>query len=255
MPTRKLFAILASVTLVSILPSCAEESGSVPAVPESELAAEVQELDAIHGIMVPMWHDAWPAQDYAAIRVAVSEFEPLLVALDAAELPGILQDKQGTWDEQKQLLMSTYEGLKGAAEAGQDEQMMGFAEAFHMNYEGLVRVIRPLTPELDAFHQHLYGIYHYYGPGYDLEKIGNSARDMAAAIPSLQGVTLPERLASHQGHWGMVVERMGQNIGALISVLQDPSRDAVDAAIETIHADYSELEGIFDAGSSEGGHG
>ena len=40
-----------------------------------------------------------------------------------------------------------------------------------MIYEGLVRIIRPPLPELEAVHQHLYGLYHYYGPGYDLEKI------------------------------------------------------------------------------------
>ena len=60
-------------------------------------------------------------------------------------------------------------------------------------------------------------------------------------------VTLPEHLAGHQGHWGMVVERLGGNISALMSTLQDPSREAVTAAIETIHADYAELESIFDS--------
>ena len=33
----------------------------------------------------------------------------------------------------------------------------------------------------------------------------------------------------------------------LMSVLEDPSRESVDTAIEAIHADYGELEGIFDA--------
>jgi hypothetical protein len=254
MRTNPSLAVLATASLLTLLPSCAEESGSVPEVSQAELTAQVAELDAIHVVMEPMWHDAWPARDYAAIREAASQFEPLVAALDGVALPGILQDKQARWDEQKQLLTESFEGMKGAAEAGEDDQLMAYAEAFHMNYEGMVRIIRPLSPELDAFHQKLYGVYHYYGPGYDLEKLGNAAREMAAAIPSLQGLTLPEILAGHQGHWGMVVERMGQDIGALMSVLQDPSREEVDAAIEAIHADYSELEGIFDGASNEGGH-
>jgi hypothetical protein len=232
----------------------------VPEVPQEEITAQVQELNAIHDVMRPMWHDAWPAQDYEAIREATEAFEPLVEALDAASLPGILQDKQARWDEQKQLLLETFQGLKAAAEAGENDRMMAFAEAFHMNYEGMVRIIRPLVPELDVFHQKLYGVYHYYGPGYDLEKIGNAAAEMAAAIPALQGVTLPERLAPQQGHWEMLVERMSQHVGELITVLQDPSRDAVDAAIEAVHTDYAELEGIFDlpsdgGGSNEHGHG
>jgi hypothetical protein len=240
--------VLAALTLaLFLLPACAEESGSVPEVPADELSSEIAELGAIHEVMRPMWHDAWPAQDYEAIRAAVAEFEPMVAALDAVTLPGILQDKQASWDEQKLLLLETFQGLKGAAEAGNNDEMMAFAEAFHMNYEGMVRIIRPLSPELDAFHQLLYGVYHYYAPGYDLEKIGNAAREMAAAIPSLQGVTLPEHLAGHQGHWETVVERLGGNVSNLMSTLQDPSREAVMAAVETVHTDYAELEGIFDS--------
>ncbi|MFC1574508.1 hypothetical protein ACFL3Z_00320 [Gemmatimonadota bacterium] len=237
--------------LLLALPGCAEKPGSVPEVPASELTAQVAELDAVHEIMAPMWHDAFPARDFAAIQEAVPQFESRLAALDGVELPGILQDKAARWGEQKQLLMDSFEGLKTAAEADNQDGMLAYAEAFHMNYEGMVRIIRPVLPELEAFHQHLYGLYHYYGPGYDVEKMENAARDMAAAIPSLQGATLPENLASHQGHWGMVVDRMGQNIGALMSVLQDPNREDVNAAIEAVHADYSELEGIFDGGSAD----
>ena len=243
-------------TAVLALSACAEKSGSGPEVPAEELAAQVAELDAVHDVMAPMWHEAWPAQDFEAIRGAVADFEPLVMALDAATLPGILQDKVPAWNEQKGLLMESFNGLKAAAEAGENEQMMAFAEAFHMNYEGMVRIIRPVLPELDAFHQHLYGLYHYYGPGYDLEKIGTAARDMAAAIPPLQAATLPARLESHQEHFQMVVQALGQRVGELMSALEDPSRADVDAAIEAVHAAYEEVEGIFDAGAeSEEGHG
>ena len=237
---------LASTLLVS---ACKEESGSVPEVPASELAAEVQELDAIHEIMVPLWHEAFPAQDFAAIQAAVPEFEAGLTALSEAELPGILQDKQAEWDSQKQLLMETYDGLKAAVDAGDQDQMLAYTEAFHMNYEGMVRIVRPVSPELATFHQHLYGLYHYYGPGYDLEKIGSAATEMAAAIAPLQAVELPARLADHQSHYEMVVTELGEAVGSLISALDDPDRATVEAAIEAVHAAYSEVEGIYDNGS------
>jgi len=229
-----------------LLFGCGEKPGSVPEVPAEELAAEVSELDAVHDIMSPLWHEAFPAQDFGAIEAAVPEFEVSLAALAEAELPGILQDKQAQWDTQKQLLMETYDGLKAAVDAGDQAQMLAFTEAFHMNYEGMVRIIRPVSPELAAFHQHLYGLYHYYGPGYDLEKIGGVATDMAAAIPPLQTVELPSRLAGHQGHYEMVVTRLGEAVGTLMATLDDPSKADVEAAIEAIHAAYEEIEGIYD---------
>jgi hypothetical protein len=249
MRRRGLIPFTALFIILPAIHGCGGESGSVPEVPAEELVAEVAELDAVHDIMAPLWHEAFPAQDFAAIESAVPEFEAGLAALDAVELPGILRDKQERWDAQKQLLMESYAGLKAAAESGDQAQMLAYTEAFHMNYEGMVRIIRPVSPELAAFHQHLYGLYHYYGPGYDLEKIGAAATDMAAAIPPLQSVELPSRLADHQGHYEMVVTELGEAVGALMATLDDPNRSDVEAAIEAVHAAYSEIEGIYDSGS------
>jgi hypothetical protein len=232
-----------------MLAACQEQSGSVPEVAEAELTASVPELEAVHEFMQPLWHDAFPARDFAAIQDLVPRFEPTLAALDAVELPGILQDKQAGWDEGKANLRDAFEGLEAAAEAGNEEEMLGYAETFHMSYEGLVRLIRPPSPEMDAFHQHLYSLYHHYGPGYDLEKIGVAARNMASAIVPLQGVELPSRLADHQGHYQMVVTELGEAVGALIATLEDPSRTEVEAAIEAVHTVYEEMEAIYTDGS------
>jgi hypothetical protein len=234
---------------MTALAACQEESGSVPEVSEAELTASVPELEAVHEFMQPLWHDAFPARDFAAIQELVPRFEPSLEALDAAELPGILQDKQADWDEGKVNLRDAFEGLKAAAEGGSEEEMLGYAETFHMVYEGLVRLIRPASPELDVFHQHLYAVYHHYGPGYDLEKIGAAARSMAASIPPLQDVELPSRLADHQEHYEMVVTELGEAVGALIATLENPSRDGVNAAIEAVHEVYVEIDGIYTNGS------
>ncbi|MBT8398430.1 MAG: hypothetical protein KJN92_15760 [Gemmatimonadetes bacterium] len=232
-----------------LIPGCQEESGSVPEVSEAELTAEVPELSAVHEFMQPLWHDAFPAKDFDAIRELVPQFEPSLTALDAVELPGILRDKQAGWDEGKANLQTAFDGLKAAVEAGDEEGMLGYAETFHMLYEGLVRIVRPPLPELEAVHQHLYGLYHHYGPGYDLEKIRRAATDMAAAIPALQEAELPSRLADHQGHFEMVVTELGEAVGGLMAVLDDPSRSEVDAAIDAIHSAYEEIDGIFTNGS------
>jgi hypothetical protein len=232
-----------------LLPACAEQSGSVPEVPSEELVADVPELDAIHEFMQPVWHEAFPAQDVEAIAAAVPEFEVTLADLAEAELPGILQDKQDRWDAQKALLMETFDGLKGAVEAGDEDEILAYTEAFHMNYEGMVRIIRPVVPELETFHQHLYAVYHYYGPGYDVEKLRTAASDMAAAIPPLRAAELPARLADHQEHFEMLVDDLGQAVGVLMASLEDPDRGSVEQAIEDVHVAYQEVESIFDSGS------
>jgi hypothetical protein len=243
--------LLAAPLAFALLSACAEQSGSVPDVPIADLTAEVPELDAVHEIMRPLWHDAFPAQDFMAIQEMVPQFEPLLAALDEAPLPGILRDEQAAWDAGKARLSESFAGLKSAAETGAEAEMLAYAEAFHGNYEGLVRIIRPLVPELDTFHQHLYGLYHHYGPGYDLEKIERSATDLFASVPALTDVQLPERLSEHQARFESAVRVLGESVDALLTSLEDPKRAEIEAAIENVHTTYTEAEGIFD----EGGHG
>lgn len=245
-------ATLQTVTMalaISVLSGCGDKPGSVPEVPAEEITASVPELSAVHEFMQPLWHDAFPAKDFGKIQELVPEFEPTLAALDAAELPGILQDKVEAWNEGKVTLANAFEGLKAAADAGDEEGMLGYAETFHMSYEGLVRLIRPPLPELEAVHQPLYSMFHHYGPGYDLEKIRTAATEMAAAVPDLQAAELPSRLSGHQAHFEMAVTTLGETIGALMATLDDPSKEAVTAAIDAVHTAYAEIDGIFTDGS------
>jgi hypothetical protein len=241
---RTLPSLLLGGTL--LISACAPDPESVPEVPAEEVTRAVPELEAVHTVMAPMWHTAWPAGDTAAVREAVADFEPLIVALDTAELPGILQDEQARWDERKALLMGSFQSMQEAAEAGDHEALMAHAEALHMNYEGLVRIVRPLVPALDRFHQELYGLYHYYGPGYDLEKIRRSADAMAAVLPDLREVELPDRLADRQAEFDAAVARLAEETTALVAVLEDPERDEVDNAIDRVHTAYQDTESVFD---------
>ncbi len=232
--------------LVLALSACGPGSGSVPDVPPSEVNPDVPALDSLHTVMYPLWHEAFPARDFGAMRELIPQLDPQLLALDEATLPGILQDKQATWDDQKDLLFDSYEDLKTAAAADDEEAMLAYAEVLHMNYEGLVRIVRPVVPELETFHQHLYGLYHYYGPGYDLEKIRRSVERMAEALPPLKAVQLPANLSDRQDAFDAAVAELGDQVAALQSTLEAPDRTAVEEGIESVHTAYQKVESLFE---------
>lgn len=244
--TRRSGITVAALALVTLgLSACGQRSGSVPEVPAEELSAQLAELDGIHEIMRPLWHDAFPARDFDAIREMAPQFEEKLVALDAVQLPGILRDKQEGWDAGKQRLMETYRGFMAAVESGNEEEMLGLTETFHMTYEGLVRVIRPVVPELEVFHQHLYGLYHYYGPGYDLEKIRIATADLAESVGPLQAAELPARVADRQAQFLDAVSSLAREVTTLQDALVDPNRATVEGAIEAVHTAYTIVEQVF----------
>ena len=66
-------AFTLAVAATAPLFACGERSGSVPEIPEAELVADVPELDAVHEVMAPLWHEAFPAQDFEAIAEAVPQ--------------------------------------------------------------------------------------------------------------------------------------------------------------------------------------
>ena len=142
---------------------------------QAEITASVPELNELHEVVYPLWHSAYPDRDFELIKSLLPRMDSLTALLDAAPLPGILREKQAAWDERKANLASALLGLHAATESGNHEEMLKQVEAFHAGYEQLVRTIRPLVKELDAYHQELYKLYHYYGPQYDLPQIQASA--------------------------------------------------------------------------------
>jgi hypothetical protein len=241
----QLHLILATLTPLAFV-TCGGDSESVPEISAAEVTAEVPELDAVHELMYPLWHDAFPDKDYDAIRELVPQFEPLLAAVDSVQLPGILRDKQEPWDEGKVVMLAAFAGLKETAAAGDNERMLGHTEAFHMAYEQLVRVIRPVVPELAAFHQELYRLYHYYNPTNDLAKIQETVAAMADKMEPLRAATLSGRVADRQADFDAAVTALGEQVRELAQALETADREALQAALEAVHTAYMAVETLFD---------
>lgn len=239
-----LYPLIAIVLLLG-LSACASESEAVPEISEAEITAEVPELDAIHELMYPLWHGAFPAQDYDSIRQLVPQFEPMIEAVDSVELPGILRHKQEGWDAGKAVMLASYEGLKQAMESNDNAAMLSHTEAFHVGYEQLVRTIRPLVPELESFHQELYKLIHYYGPADDYTKMHDAFVAMNEKLEPLKGVTLPERLAEHQADFEAGVAALEERLGELDQALHDLDADEISTAVDAVHSAYGALEGLF----------
>ncbi|MBD3413181.1 MAG: hypothetical protein GF421_01965 [Candidatus Aminicenantes bacterium] len=215
-------------------------------ISQQELTASVPELTELHEVVYPLWHNAFPEKDYSLIKELLPKVESLYAELEEAKLPGILRDKQGAWNKGKQTLASAVQSLKQAAEADDKEAMLSQVESFHAAYERLVRIIRPLVPELEAFHKELYKLYHYYTPEYDLEKIKTAVQAMQDQIIPLKQVQLPERLAEKQEEFENSVSELEQRLNELNEKLKKESKEKILEAVDKVHTAYQNTERIFD---------
>lgn len=224
----------------------AQEPAKTTECTEEELKSSVPALKDLHEVVYPLWHTAYPNEDYALIKELLPQADELVAKLDAAQLPGILRDKQKDWDKGKGELKTALAALHAAAEADNQEAMLKQTEAFHSAYERLVRTIRPIAPELDAFHQEMYKLYHYYAPEYDLTKIKEVVAAMQEKIPPLKKAQLSKRVADRQKKFDAAVAELETAVAALAGTVKTDDKDAVLKAVEKAHAAYQRTQEIFD---------
>ena len=62
--------------------------GRRPAGPKPEdLKSSVPALDAMHEVIMPLWHDAWPNKDVKAMAAMLPDIEKHVAAVNEAQLP------------------------------------------------------------------------------------------------------------------------------------------------------------------------
>lgn len=214
-------------------------------ITQEELSAAVPELSDLHEIIYPLWHTAYPEKDYALIKELLPQAEELAAKVYEAPLPGILRDKKADWDTGLENLKTTLQELRAAVQSDNQEEMLKQTEAFHAAYEKMVRTIRPIVKELDAFHQELYKLYHYYTPEYDLEKIRSVVPVMQEKLAALKDVTLPSRLADRQANFAEAVQDLDDACSELAEVITVDDKDKIESAVEKVHTAYQNTEKIF----------
>lgn len=223
-----------------------KKTAATKEIPQEELAASVPALSDLHTVIRPLWHDGYANKNYDLIKQLLPKADTLVAKLDAATLPGILKDKQEKWDAEKTNLNAALQGLHKAADANDQEGMLKQTEAFHMGFERLVRTIRPAVPELDAFHQELYKLYHYYMPAYDLAQIRSTAAAMKEKAGALKAAQLPKRLAEKQADYETAVKELETDVNQFNETVKNDSKEKIHAAGEKVHAAYQKLEKMFE---------
>ncbi len=216
---------------------------------EAEISSVVPELQAFHKIIYPMWHKAYPAKDFSAIKGFIPEIKANMEKMNNAKLPGILRDKESQWKEQLAKFNSFADTYYKACSDNDEAGMLKAVENFHRSYEAMNRVVKPFTPQIDAYHQTLYVIYHkllpennFKGMSSLMEKFVVQAEDVSKT-PEDQIV---KRLKDKTQKYYTVTKELYANTVALQEVLNKGSKKAKSKAVETLHNSYKKLEAVFE---------
>jgi hypothetical protein len=248
---RYLFIVFLGMACVFLLFSSQQEESVqvdevIPEMSKSELDANVPALRDLHGVVYSLWHDAYPEKDYALIKELLPEADFLTQQLDEAELPGILRDKKPDWDRGKDNLKNSLQALHLAVDENNQDDMLTQVEAFHSAFERLIRIIRPVVPELEAFHREMYKLYHYYMPNFELDNIRLAVTAMQEKLLPLEEVQLPQRIAEKQAQFDVAVQELKTHLDILAEAVKQDDKDLIKDAVEQVHTAYQKTQAVFD---------
>jgi hypothetical protein len=216
-----------------------------PTPKPEDLKSSVPALDAMHEVIMPMWHDAWPNKDVKAMAAMLPEIEKHVAAINKAELPMILRDKKAAWVAGVDNLKQATAAYKAAVTAGDNDALLKAAERLHSDYEALVKVVRPVLKEMEDFHASLYVLYHYQMSPFQMAKATESIQALQVKMDALNKATLPDRLKAKTDAFTTQRARLAKSLDEVSAAIATKDESKTKAAIEFMHAQYESLERVF----------
>ena len=211
-----------------------------------EMSSSVPALDAFHEVIMPMWHTAYPAKDYAALRKIAPEVEAGVAKIAAAKLPGMLHEKQAAWDKGIAELKAAAAAYKKAAAGNDDKALLVAAENLHTVYEAQGRIIRPVVAEMDEFHKTLYVVQHTYVPEKKWADVCKASGDLQTKAEALAKATLPKRVEAKAEAFKKESAQLVADAKALVAACKANQPAGIEKATDTLHSRYEGLGKIFE---------
>jgi len=220
-------------------------AAAVPAIAQ-ETESAVPELTAFHEVIYPIWHTAYPDKDIAMLKSLVPQVNELAAKVFAAQLPGILRDKQVKFDAGLAEFRMSVEAYNAAAKGTDDKAMLDAAELLHAKYEMLVRILRPVLKEMDDFHKVLYIVFHKDLPDKKWDNIRTAAPELKAKAEAVTLAKLSTRLEPKAEMFKAAAAELVNAASTLAALGPKAKGEAIEEAVLKLHTRYQELEKIFE---------
>ncbi len=241
---RKLFLLCGFVPVIF----SSSVSFAQTEIDPAEITSTVPELADFHEIIFQIWHEAYPAKDYDALKAFVPQIKSDVESINQAKLPGILRDREADWKRQLNELNISAKNYYNAVNNSDNEALLTAAENLHSAYERMNRVIRPVLKEIDDYHQTLYVIYHKLYPEGKFDEIAGLTVTLTAkagAIMNSPRDRVRQRLGDDIGKFDEAALQLYNATIVLSEALNGDDLKKKNQAVESMHTAYQDLDAVF----------
>jgi hypothetical protein len=211
-----------------------------------DVSTSVPELEKFHDVIMPMWHTAYPAKDYAALRKIAPDVQAGVAKIAAVKLPGMLHEKEAAWAKGIATLQAASAAYAKAAAGTDDKALLLAAENLHTVYEAQGQIIRPVVPEMNEFHKTLYVVQHTYVPEKKWAEVCKASPDLLARAEALSKATLPKRVEGKAEAFKKESGQLVADAKALVAACKASQPAGIEKATDTLHSRYEGLGKIFE---------
>jgi hypothetical protein len=214
----------------------------------AEISSSVPELTKFHEVIFPIWHNAYPAKDYEALKGFIPQIKASMESINNAKLPGILREKETEWKAGLNELNASAQKYFTSAQNNDNDALLAAAESLHANYEKMMRVIRPAIKEVDDYHQTLYVIYHKLYPDKKYDEIAALSGTLvtkAEAIMNYPQDKLKQRLGDNTDKFNASAKELYNTTVSLKDALKGNDMKKKSDAVEAMHSAYQDLDALF----------
>ncbi len=212
----------------------------------NEETFKVPELKAMHEVIHPMWHDAYPNKDVKTLKNLYPEIEKHFRALQKVTFPANMEDKAHRWKMGLTKMEKVLEAYQQAIQNNQDDALLAAAKDLHDAFEYLVKVVNPPLPEADAFHQVLFKVFHDYLPNEKWDQIRQIIPEFQSRMEALKKASLPKKLEGKQKVFKAAVAELSRAVEALGKQQTTSDNEALKEAVLKVHDAYENLEKILE---------
>jgi hypothetical protein len=100
----------------------------------------IDEMDDFHAVLYMLYHYYLPKYDSEKIKSSIAELTKKMAALNAADLPKNLKQKESEFKEARAKLSKSVDALKTAIQSNQEKTIKAAIETMHTNYQALERI-------------------------------------------------------------------------------------------------------------------
>lgn len=100
----------------------------------------MKELDEFHAVLYMLYHHYLPNQDVSKIRTSASELKQKMVALNSAQFPARLKQKEPAFQAARAKLSTSVDALEAAVQTNAEPKIKDAVNAVHSNYQALDKV-------------------------------------------------------------------------------------------------------------------